>query len=725
MDTASELSARELNLADLRAGSLALMALFTGITAFIWFNLVAWHGLDLGPRSLAGWAGTLVLALASMTSYWLRERSLPLASSLLTVGVWLGVAFAQLVLPVGQGAYLFIVPVIIGSVLLGQRAVLVLAGMGSALALASGVQVWGLAPSSPDLWLPVAAILLVAFTAWLSVRNLYTALEWAWSGYERAYADRQVARAGQAELRRTLKALDEATYRLERANHMLAVARDQAEEARRLKQQFVQTISHELRTPLNLIVGFAELMAKSPEYYGAPLPAPYLRDLGIVHRNARHLQTLVNDVLDLARIDAAEMSILLEQVDPASLVQEAVQTARSLVESRGLDLRTEIEPGLPGVWLDPTRIRQVLFNLINNAARFTEQGSVTVAVKRQSEEVVFRVTDTGVGIAPADIPCIFDEFRQLDGTTKRRHGGVGLGLAISKRFVDLHGGRIWVESRVGQGSSFHFSLPLSRPDPVAEAGERHAYHTSTAPTSIGEKDLLLVVTRSPAAATLLSRYVPNCRTAVFRDLQQARSAAARLLPQGVLVDTVEHNLDSGAVAELAQEWSLPRTLFMACPLPGEDSLRRRLAVDGYIVKPVTQERLWDVLRPFGEGIDRVLVIDDEQDFVRLITRLLENPLRRYQVVPAGTGQEGLEQMARSLPDLVLLDLRLPDMVGSEVAALIRANPAWRQIPIIVVSAQEDMDDRQALSGTAILAKAGGLTAAEIVRWVGGVMSNKQ
>lgn len=716
--------ARESNLSDLRAGSLTRMVLLSSAIGLIWFDVMAWPGVDRGPRALAGWVGVLVLLSAAAASELLRGRSVALASALLTAGVWLAALCAQLLLPTDQGTYLFIFPILVASVLSGPTAALACAGAGGLAGLLIGTRLWGLGLLSPDVWLPMAMILAATLAVRLLTRNLYTALDWAWSSYERACRNEEAARAGQAELRRVLKALDEATYRLERTNRMLSVARDEAEQARRLKQQFAQTVSHELRTPLNLVVGFTELMLKSPEYYGSPLPIPYSRDLTIVHRNACHLQTLVNDVLDLARIEAAQLSITFEQVDPACLVHQVGEAVRSLVDVRGLELRLEVEPGLPTVWLDPTRIRQVLFNLINNAVRFTERGSVTVAVRRKEDKIEFRVTDTGIGIAPSDIPRAFEEFQQLDGTTKRRHGGTGLGLAISKRFVDLHGGRIWAESQLGQGSSFFFELPLSGPDAAAVPG----LHTSVATLSCAapeDEALLVVVTQSPAGAALLSRYLPNCRVVAFRDLEQARLAAGRILPQGVVIDTVLTKLNSRSLENLARQWSLPHTLFVACPLPGEDLFRRQLAVDGYLTKPITQDQLWDVLRPFGEGIDRLLVIDDEEDFVRLITRLLQNPLRRYQVVPAYTGRQGLEQMARSAPDLVLLDLSLPDMEGSEVARRIRANAAWRRVPIVAVSAQEGgTGEHGALAGAVTVVKPGGVSGGELVRWLGALIRPK-
>jgi signal transduction histidine kinase len=242
-----------------------------------------------------------LLFLSMIISFVLKSHHPSIATHLLVWGILGASACALLSFPSPALAYLFVVPIIFASVLLGQSTLFLVAAVAIVLILTIGPARTGMPLLSLDAMFPIVIIALVTFASWLSVRNLYTALAWVWQGYERARYNEQIARERQAELRRALKALDEATYRLERANYRLALARDQAEEARRFKQQFAQTISHELRTPLNLIVGFTELMAKSPEYYGGQLAPAYLRDLGIVYRNARHLQTLVSDVLDLAR----------------------------------------------------------------------------------------------------------------------------------------------------------------------------------------------------------------------------------------------------------------------------------------------------------------------------------------------------------------------------------------------------------------------------------------
>jgi CheY-like chemotaxis protein/anti-sigma regulatory factor (Ser/Thr protein kinase) len=410
------------------------------------------------------------------------------------------------------------------------------------------------------------------------------------------------------------------------------------------------------------------------------------------------------------------MSILPEETDPAVLVEEAVNTARSLVEARGLALYTQIEPNLPKLWVDPTRIRQVLFNLLNNAARFTECGSVTVSVCPQNDGVQFSVADTGMGIGPEEIPRIFTEFHQADSTTRRRHGGAGLGLAISRRFVELHGGRIWVESQLGKGSTFFFNLPakasgltLFPHGPRPEAGQKPLVQGSMEP-------ILLTVTRSLSATALLTRYVRGFRTVAAPDLEQGYRLAQQLMPQAVVVDKASQELDPAKLEALIQAWEMPDTLFMTCPLPGEEPLRQQLAVDGYLIKPISRQSLWDVLRQFGDGVDKVLIVDDDQDFVLMISRLLEDsPVRRYQVISAYNGGEGLAMIRHHQPDLVLLDLMLPDMNGAQLIEHLRTSTRWQHIPIVIVSAQDEMDHQALLKGPMMLAKAKGLKADEIIQ----------
>jgi DNA-binding response OmpR family regulator len=375
----------------------------------------------------------------------------------------------------------------------------------------------------------------------------------------------------------------------------------------------------------------------------------------------------------------------------------------------------EIEPDLPHLWVDSVRIRQVLFNLLSNASRFTEKGQITVKVCRERDDLVFTVADTGVGIAPEHLAHIFEEFRQVDGSTKRRHGGVGLGLSIGRRLVELHGGRIWVESQVGRGSTFYFSLPIGRPG--GSAGQTSPVGSRVLPGRGSEGPVLLVITPNTAAAALLARYMPGYRALVAHDLEQARETAAALLPQGVVVDTAHFELSNEALRRVAEEWKLPQALFLGCPLPGQDLNRQLSAVDGYLTKPVTGKAILDELHRFGGNIGRVLIVDDDADFVQLVSRVLQRSPGGPEIDSAYSGQEGLLAMRRHVPDLLLLDLVLPDMDGADLIQRIRANPAWHHLPIVVISAQEQTESADLPSGPIVMTIGRGFTAREVLRWV--------
>jgi signal transduction histidine kinase len=315
------------NLSEQRADALALAILLGSALAFVWLAWLIWPITGRGAP-VEAWAGCLILIPSLLAAYQIREVRPRLASLIYLWGLWASILLAVQSYPALAIGYLFFLPLILAGLLVEQRdySLLALACLGAVLWLhrAQGF-------SQPvDLAAQAFGIGVLVFSARLADRNMNTLLGWIWSSYEKARRSEQQAHQGKEDLERVLHSLDEANTFLERANRQLAIVRDQAVEARQLKQQFVQTISHELRTPLNLIVGFSELMVKSPEYYRSSLAPAYLRDLDIIYRNALHLQSLVNDVLDLARIEAAQLTLVPELVDPSELVSGLEPIAASL-----------------------------------------------------------------------------------------------------------------------------------------------------------------------------------------------------------------------------------------------------------------------------------------------------------------------------------------------------------------------------------------------------------
>ena len=307
----------------------------------------------------------------------------------------------------------------------------------------------------------------------------------------------------QGELARVVKELGQTTERLARANTELSIARRLADEARAMKEHFAANISHELRTPLNIIVGFAEMMYLSPESYPDVRWSPALQgDIQELYRASQHLQSLVNDVLDLARINAVQMPMFREMQDICEIIYGAVETITPLIEQHGLTCDVHCPPNLPPLYIDRTRIRQVMINLLNNAVRFTDSGGITVEVKQDDGFLIVKVADTGIGIPTEQLEKIFDEFTQAETGLSRR-GGTGLGLTLSKRFVNMHGGRMWAESQVGVGSTFYFSLPLPgatlQPTRLRRTPMRHQVDLSHAP--------IVLVDADPSLADMLRRYL--------------------------------------------------------------------------------------------------------------------------------------------------------------------------------------------------------------------------
>lgn len=698
-------------LRDLRADSLHAIATLTAGAAWIALAWSLWPVADSARlvRLQARPSILLLLALAFI-AYALRTRVV--IGAVLLISCFVGVIInISVIFHTVAGIYLLVIPIIFTSILLGQRAVILVTTLCAAVALAA-LPGWINTPLNTVI-LPTATLGMVAAATIIATRNLYTALFWSLNSYSQALANQQAARERGAELAQALKSLDVAAQNLHRANYALQIAQKRAEEARQIKQQFAQTISHELRTPLNLIIGFTESMIKSPETYGAPLPPRYLHDLDIVYRNANHLQNLVNDILDLARIEAAQFTLQLEPVNLSLFLEEVISMASSMAKSHQLDFRQHIAANLPDILImDDVRIKQVLFNLLSNAVRFTPQGYVALHVERQSDTVVFSVEDSGIGIAEHDIETIFEPFRQLENPMRRRVGGAGLGLSISRQLITMHGGQINVRSQPGNGSTFTFTIPLrALPD-----GSRPAVdHSREIP--LREENVVLLITSSLTASSLVVRHLEHHRAVVVRSVEQAHMLAPQLLPQAVILDTHTIGYPQPALESLAASWPDMQTLFIGCPLPNETVLSAQLDVHSYLLKPVSRETLWDTLRQFGTDIENILVVDDDRDFVRLMERMLNGALCRYQVATAYSGLEALSIMERWTPDLILLDLDMPDMPGSEFAARIRSDSRWRDVHIVIVSAQDALLSTGDLNTPLQIIRRPHTTPNDIIHWL--------
>ncbi|WP_119068482.1 sensor histidine kinase [Aggregatilinea lenta] len=316
----------------------------------------------------------------------------------------------------------------------------------------------------------VFALVLTAMATGLSAQvsgELYAVAEWALESYRKERQTTMALFESREALEKSLLRQRALTQQLQETNHALEQARQTAEDAKNFRGQFLANMSHELRTPLNAIIGFSQTMLDFPDMYDqVELPAQYREDMSQVLNSGKHLLTIINDILDLSKVDAGKLDLDIQPVELAPVVKAVLATAVGLVGDKGqsIKLSRQLPDPLPMVLADPLRIRQVLLNLYSNAAKFTEKGQITLRITREGQEVVFAVEDTGIGIADADRTTIFEEFRQGTAGRKRGRQGAGLGLAISQQLLRLMNGRIWFESRLGKGSTFYIALPVYAPD---------------------------------------------------------------------------------------------------------------------------------------------------------------------------------------------------------------------------------------------------------------------
>jgi len=558
---------------------------------------------------------------------------------------------------------------------------------------------------------------------WLVLQPLLATVRWAWEGYVREHALIKEMQDTQLQLAQTLKDLKSANVQLSRLNQLADGLRRTTEEALRAKEQFVANVSHELRTPLNMIIGFSEMILGSPQVYGSPIPSALLADLSIILRNSRHLSDLIDDVLDLSQIETGRMALVKERVNLSEIVESATVAVRPLFASKGLSLDVHMPDGLPTLFCDRTRIREVLLNLLSNAGRFTEQGGVVVSVQHDQDasSIVVSVADTGPGISDQDKDKVFQPFQQLDSSIRQRHGGSGLGLTISKSFIELHGGRMWFESKPGHGTTFFFSLPVDLSSHAQSNATRwlnpdwpnlERVHPSLAPLPVVNPRWVVVDPCSSTLHRLLQRYLSDVDIVLTRDIQTAIEELARTPSQMLIINSI--TMDDWLLqlsADPRLSYSVP---VVVCSIPDHGNAAQDLGVSEYLVKPVNQHKLFTAIEQVlgqhtsgsstgnAESAPTLLVVDDEPDARRLFWRMLSSAPNRYRVLTAVDGRHAFEIMRAQRPDVVLLDLVMPNMNGFHFLAMKNADPDLRSIPVVIISARDP-------AGQVILANGIGVT----------------
>jgi len=470
----------------------------------------------------------------------------------------------------------------------------------------------------------------------------------------------------------------------------------QLELADRHKSEFLANMSHELRTPLNAIIGYSEMLQEDAADLGAE---QFTEDLGRINAAGKHLLELINAVLDLSKIEAGKMELYLETFDVAGLIRDIAAVIQPLAGKNANRLEVRCPPETGTMRADLTKVRQALFNLLSNACKFTDRGTVGLAVARETIDgrdfMAFRVSDTGIGMTPEQLTRLFEAFSQADAATTRRYGGTGLGLALSRRLCRMMGGDVTVESVAGQGSTFTIRLPVL----VAEAAGAAAAAAEPVAADSPGIGTVLVIDDEAAVRDLMQRFLTRegFRVVTAPGGEEGLRRARELRPDAITLDVMMPGMDGWAVlSALKADAAVADIPVIMLTIVDDKNLGYALGASDYLTKPIDRERLVKVLAQHRR--DRpVLVVDDDAGLRQLLRRMLEP--EGFTVVEAENGRVALERLADVRPSVILLDLMMPEMDGFEFVAEFRRHEAWRAIPIVVVTAKDlSHDDRERLNG---------------------------
>ncbi len=500
-----------------------------------------------------------------------------------------------------------------------------------------------------------------------------------------------------------------------------------AEEANQLKSRFLSTVSHELRTPLNLIAGLSDILLQEDDESGAPLPDRYRKDVEQINANAQHLGQLISDVLDLASSDAGQLRLTNEFVDLGQALCMVAETGQRLAYEKGLAWQAQIPATGPWVWGDRTRLRQVALNLVSNAIKFTPRGQVSLTLEANDDTVTVAVRDTGLGVPPDEQPAVFDEFRRSERSVARGYGGLGLGLAISKRLIEMHGGTIGVHStgEEGTGSIFFFTLPVVHPFMQSE----NLFLSSAAEQSV------IVLTNRAGGDERLREHLDQrgfeVKIARMDDAPDWFSQLTIAPPDAVVLDmsmsphqgwTVLKTLKNDPATQ-----SIPVLFFAAS---GDSGSVMEL---DYVTKPVGLASLTRALDQHWLVAEAeppaktILLVDDDPDTLEMYARIVQTHSSSHHILKARNGREALDWLDRGPVDLVLLDLMMPEVDGFAVLERMRENTATREIPVIVVTGQalSEKDMARLNQGVAMVLGKGLFSVEETLAHVDAALERKR
>jgi len=644
---------------------------------------------------------TIFMALIGISAFRLLNNFYFLAQIVWNLGISAMIILAYCFYGQPQVLLLFCFLPIMAEVMMGIKPALVLEALIILIALT-----WNLIWVSHPIFDHYQVVLIIASMAstalgWGISYNLVASIEASSLHYREAMKRLNEAREHRAEISVLLKDVNNANYQLDRINLMLTYARGQADKAREERDRFALAVSHELRSPLNFIIGFSDLMVNSPETYDdlKSWPPGLYDDIKEIYKSSTHLMQLINDILDMGKMDAKQFTFFREKIKFSEIAEDVHEMVNTAVVNKGLELRIDIDPDLPPVFVDRTRIRQVLLNLVTNALRFTRQGSITIKAFSSTPDLLrVEVIDTGTGIAKEDLPKVFHEFRQVGDDNLRSGEGSGLGLSIGRRFVRLHNGEMGVESEPGRGSVFYFTVPFHQQiDDVHVIDQDSTFETSKIiPDFAPEKvPLLLMLAKDAFSARVFIKSIKGYKVTILTDPHQLASVVEKTYPRAVIVDDNLANHPDVLSFSANPPYDVPLVTFT---LPVSRQNRTSNLPEGvldYLVKPVPRQLLIETVLKLELKVKTILVVDDDPSMARFVTQALkpidENEsitTENLKILSALDGQEAL-RFLHSLPvGVVFLDLDLTDMNGLTLLNQMLQEKELRKIPVVIISASD-------------------------------------